>query len=99
MQWNQCFVERILVAQDKETLQAIWEEMQEKAHLSYRLDIRKFNEHAAAFADLSLDEQKRFLLETLDANQLYVNLSEMDDETYGVSEADKRLNRAFYNLE
>ena len=98
MQWNECFVERVRAAESKAALQAIWQEMQEKAHLSYRLDLRKFNEHAAEFADLSLEEQKRFLLETLDANQLYVNLNEMDDESYSVSEADKRLNKLFYNL-
>ncbi len=98
MQWNGQFIERIQVAQDTETLQTIWKEMQEKAHLSYRLDIRKFNEHGDEFADLSLEEQKHFLLETLDANQLYVNLGEMDDETYGVCEEDKRLNKLFYNL-
>lgn len=96
MQWNQRFVQRILAAPDKATLQAIWNEMREKAHLSYRLDVKQFDEHAADFADLSLEDQRRFLMEVLDKNQLYVNLSEMDDETYAVSEEDKRLNRLFY---
>ena len=97
MQWNERFVERIQAARDKETLQTIWEEMQEKAHLSHRVDVSRIDNAANDFAALSLKDQKRFLLETLDANQLYVNLSEIDDETYGVSEEDKRLNRAFYS--
>ncbi|MCG2769906.1 MAG: hypothetical protein L6435_16240 [Anaerolineae bacterium] len=48
---------------------------------------------------MSLDGQKRFLLQVLDKNQLYVNLSEIDDTDYRVSEEDKRLNRMFYKQE
>ena len=98
MQWNERFVPQILNANDKTTLRAIWTEMQAKAHLSYRLDLRQFNENAKDFADLAIEDQKRFLMEVLDKNALYVNLSEMDDETYGVSEEDKHLNKQFYGL-
>jgi len=35
-------------------------------------------------------------LECIDKNHLYVNSSEIDDEEYGVSEEDKKLNREFY---
>jgi adenine-specific DNA-methyltransferase len=98
MQWNERYIKQILETQDTETLKSIWKKMQAKAHLSYRLDSRKFNENAKDFAELSLDDQKRFLMEVLDKNQLYVTLSEMDDETYNVSEEDKRLNRLFYGL-
>ena len=48
---------------------------------------------------MSLVDQKRFLLEILDKNQLYVNLSEMDDSDYKVSEEDERLDRMFYKQE
>lgn len=43
-----------------------------------------------------LDEQKHLLAELLDKNQVYVNLSEMDDARFKVSEEEKELNRAFY---
>jgi len=39
---------------------------------------------------------KQYLVEVLDKNQLYVNYSEIEDESYGVSEADKKLNHQFY---
>ena len=42
------------------------------------------------FSDGGSDPRK------LDKNQLYVNLSEMDDADYKVSEEDKRLNRQSY---
>ena len=43
-----------------------------------------------------LEKQKHLLVEMLDKNQLYVNLSEIDDAQFQVSEADKKLNIAFY---
>lgn len=43
-----------------------------------------------------LAKQKRLLAEMVDKNQLYVNLSEIDDAQFGVSEEDKALNKAFY---
>jgi adenine-specific DNA-methyltransferase len=77
--------------------------------LSYKVDIKAVDENAkdlpaprrhaarqAGFADLSIENQKRFLLECLDKNHLYVNYSEVDDEEYGVSKEDKRLNKEFY---
>jgi adenine-specific DNA-methyltransferase len=60
------------------------------------VDFAQFNEHAEDFAQLGLANQKRFLLEVLDKNQLYVNLSEIDDIDHRVSEQDKRLNWQFY---
>ena len=98
MEWNERFVQRVLAASDNDTLQAIWDEMREKAHLSYGLDLQQFDEYAAELADLSPEDQRRFLMEVLDKNQLYVPLSEMDDETYAVSEEDKSLNRLFYGV-
>ncbi len=94
--WNQEFVEKIQKEISKKELVGIWEEMQKRAFISWRLDISKFEESAKEFTDLSLENQKKFLLETLDQNQLYINYSEIDDEMYGVSEEDKKLNKEFY---
>jgi len=99
MRWNGRYIDEIQAAQAAEELQALWERMQEQAFLSYKVDYAHFDEHADEFAQLSLADQKRFLLEVLDKNQLYVNLSEMDDADYEVSEEDKRLNRMFYKQE
>ena len=43
-----------------------------------------------------LEKQKKLLAELLDKNQLYVNLSEIDDADFDVSEEDKALNKQFY---
>jgi len=96
MKWNENFVEKIQKAKTKDELKKLWETMKEKTFLSYKIDIKAIDANAKDFADLSLENQKRFLLECLDKNHLYVNYSEIDDEEYGVSEADKKLNREFY---
>jgi len=71
--------------------------MKKKAFLSYKVDIKAVDENAKDFAYLSIEDQKKFLLECLDKNHLYVNYSEIDDEDYGVSKEDKKLNTEFYD--
>jgi adenine-specific DNA-methyltransferase len=94
--WNENFVEKIQKAKTKDELNNIWETMKEKAFLSYKVDIKSVDKNAKDFEDLSIEDQKRFLLECLDKNHLYVNYSEIDDVEYGVSEEDKKLNKEFY---
>ncbi|MEO5355853.1 MAG: site-specific DNA-methyltransferase [Nitrospirae bacterium YQR-1] len=94
---NQIFVDRIQAAKATEVLQAIWSEMQDRAFLSYKIDPKTIDLNSAEFNTLSLEDQQRFLIEVLDKNMLYVPLSEMDDETYGISIEDKKLNRQFFS--
>jgi adenine-specific DNA-methyltransferase len=94
--WNENFIEKVRKAKTKEELKKLWETMKKKAFLSYKVDIKAVDENAENFADLSIENQKRFLLECLDKNHLYVNYSEIDDEEYRVSEEDKKLNKEFY---
>ncbi|MDP3463736.1 MAG: site-specific DNA-methyltransferase [Bacteroidales bacterium] len=94
--YNQTYADQILEADSKEKLIAVWQEMKEKAFLSYQFDKQSFDERIEAFKTLSLDDQKKFLLEVLDKNQLYVNYSEIADETFGISKVDKWLNDIFY---
>ncbi|MFS8933345.1 hypothetical protein [Cupriavidus taiwanensis] len=95
---NEAFIQRIQAAQDATELDQVWQEMQERAFLSYRVDVRSINNNARDWAALTLHERKRLLVETLDKNMLYVPLTEIDDTTWGISESDKALNRAFFGL-
>ena len=94
--WNENFVDEIKKAKSAEELQELWGTMKEKAHLSYKVDIAAFDKAAKDFADLLPEDQKRFLLEALDKNHLYINYSEIDDEEYRISKEEKALNKAFY---
>ena len=84
----------------RQKIKKLWETMKEKAFLSYKVNVKTIDEHAGDFEELSIEDQKRFLLECLDKNHLYVNYSEIDDddEEYGVSEEDKKVNDQFYKF-
>jgi adenine-specific DNA-methyltransferase len=96
MQWNEAYITRIQKLKTAKELLEIWMEMQSKAFISYKVEPKKINDSISDFKDLSLEDQKKFLIETLDKNQLYVNYSEIDDTDYKITEADKKLNRMFY---
>jgi len=96
-QWNEAYIDKIQRAKTKADLAKIWAVMREKAHISYKIDIKKIDETTAEFEQLDFEDQRRFLLEVLDKNQLYVNYCEIDDTDYKVSEEDKKLNRLFYD--
>jgi len=95
-QWNEEWVEKIRDAKTEKELVKIWGEMKETAFLSYKIEPKTIDANAKDFADLSLADQKKFLIECLDKNQLYVNLSEIEDKEYGVNKDDIELNKEFY---
>jgi len=96
MKLNESFVERIRDTETADEILNIWEDMKQNGFLSYRVDPKLFDENIEEFKALSLDEQKKLLLEMLEYNDLYVNYSEIDDAIYNVNEEDKKLNREFY---
>jgi adenine-specific DNA-methyltransferase len=95
--WNQEWIDKIHKAKTTKELLQLWTVMKQKAFLSYKVLPEKFEKDAKTFEKLSLVNQKCFLMECIDKNQLYVNLSEIDDEDYHISEKDKKLNNKFYN--
>jgi adenine-specific DNA-methyltransferase len=96
--YNQTFIEQIEAAETSGRLLEIWEEMKVHSFLNYNVDIKKQDEAMGDFKLLSIETQKQHLCEILNKNQLYVNLSSIDDEDYQVSEEDKRLTRDFYEI-
>src|SRR5690606_4975198 len=83
--YNQIFIEQIEEAKDTKALLQIWEQMKAKSFLNYNVDIKKQEEHIEEFKTLTLKEQKQHLCEILDKNQLYVNLSSLEDADFACS--------------
>lgn len=101
MKYNQAFVDRIRDAENSDELLQIWQEMAENSFLNWYINpeipedaIHEFNEIGKD--ENGLEKQKKLLMDLLDKNQLYVNLSEIDDAKFSVSDEDKALNKAFY---
>ncbi|MCZ6802414.1 MAG: site-specific DNA-methyltransferase [Proteobacteria bacterium] len=95
-QHNANIIDKIEQADTIGTLKSIWQEIENTDFISYKIKPETFNENIHEFEALSLEEQKQFLCAVLDKNQLYVNYSDIDDEDYQISEADKKLNKQFY---
>lgn len=94
--YNQTFIEKIEEAKNTEELLQIWEQMKAKSFLNYNVDIKKQDEHIEEFKALSLTEQKQHLCEILDKNQLYVNLSSLNDSDFECTEEEKQITNDFY---
>lgn len=94
--YNQIFVEQITEASNTEALLEIWEAMKAKSFLNYNVDIKKQEAHIEEFKALTLAEQKRHLVEILDKNQLYVNLSSLHDDDFAITDYEKKITKAFY---
>lgn len=95
---NQKFVEQIESAKDTKAVLKIWEEMKAKSFLNYNVDIQKQEAHIEEFKALTLTEQKQHLVELLDKNQLYVNLSSLNDKDFAVTAEEKKVTQDFYQL-
>ena len=94
--WNQAYIDEIESSKTANDLLAIYEKMKTEAFFRYDVNLSKFDEKE--FEKLEMSQQKKVLIECLDKNHLYVNLSEMDDATYEISEEDKEMDRKFYGL-
>ena len=99
MPYNQVFMDQIQSAESSEELLNIWRDMSKDSVLNWYVKPQKpmeAEEHFIAINDV--EKQKQLLAELLDKNQLYVHFSEIEDETFKVSETDKALNKTFYDL-
>ena len=101
MSYNQAFMDKIQAAESSEALVALWQDIAENSFLNWYVNAEIPEDAVKDFIEIGkgengLAKQKKLLAELLDKNQLYVNLSEIEDEDFGVSERDKALNRAFY---
>ena len=72
--------------------------MKEHSFINYNVDIKKQDDKIEEFKELTLNQQKEILLQILNKNQLYVNLSSIDDEDFKVSDEDKKLTKEFYEI-
>jgi len=101
MKYNETFMDKIQKAKTSKELEKIWKDIAANSFLNWYVNpempeeaIRDFR--AIGKTENGLEKQKKLLAELLNKNQLYVNLSEIEDADFKVSAADKKLNREFY---
>ena len=95
LELNQMFISRIKKANGKAQLIEIWKEMLEKAFLGYRSSDSKLIE-TKTIEKLSEADLKKFLLDAIDNNMLYVPVTEIEDTDYGVDSVTLEYNKQFF---
>ncbi|MBQ3150512.1 MAG: site-specific DNA-methyltransferase [Clostridia bacterium] len=93
---NQKYIDDIQMATTDSDIVTIWNEILQTGFISCKINPSEIDMTSNEFFDLSLDDKKRFLMELLDKNQLYVNYCDMEDETFAVPEEDKAFTNSFY---
>lgn len=96
---NQKAIDYIQNCQSYDDLVAFFDEMCDTYFLDYNLKIKEFREQVSKeenFKQLSLNKQKEMFAKMLDLNQLYVNVSDMEDSKFKMNEKDIRLTNDFY---
>ena len=101
MQYNEAYMDKIQAAQSSKELVSLWRDIAENSFLNWYVNPEVPEDAVDTFIAIGegengLKKQKKLLAELLDKNQLYVNLSEIDDEEFGISAEDKELNEEFY---
>lgn len=91
------FKNSVIESQSTGELIELFNLAKKSSFLSCRVEPKKLKERE--FLELSFAEQKQLLLEIIDQNNLYINFSDIDDDTYGISEYEKKLNKEFYGGE
>ena len=93
---NQKFVEEVQSAENDEKLASVWFEMRESGFISSYVNPKEIDPEADDFNALSFEDKKRLFIAILDKNMLYVNYCDMNDESFAISESDKKFTNSFY---
>lgn len=95
---NAALIEEIESASNDKEINSLLKLIQDKGFISYKVDIKSIDLSKNSFDELSLIDKKRFLIELLDKNQLYLNYSEIEDKDFSIQKSVIETNHKFYNL-
>lgn len=93
---NEKFMTQIENCETCEECVAVLENILETGYVNDNADFREINKSIDEFKSLSLDEQKELMCKLVDKNMLYVNLSDIEDKEFAISDNDKAFNHSFY---
>ena len=98
-QLNNKYVKRIRDTKGAEDLNAIYDEIIQTPFVSHRVDTIDASAAQEDFNLLSVKDKKAVLMDLLDKNMLYVNLEDMEDSDFVISDDEKKFTTSFYRME
>ena len=93
---NEKYITQIEKCNTCEESVAILEEILNTGYVNDNADFREIHKSMDEFRNLSLDDQKTLMCKLVDKNMLYVNLSDMEDSEFGITNEEKEFNRSFF---
>lgn len=93
---NQIFVDEIQAITTEEEIVEVYKRIVATGFISSKVNPKDIENTVEEFNNLSTENKKRFLMELLDKNLLYVNYCDIDDEEFSISDTDKAFTRSFY---
>ena len=99
--WNEIANQMLRSCRKDKELRSVFNKIRQEYFLDYNVNIKDFTERVSkepGFLKLSLEEQKEIFISMLDQNQLYVNLSEMADKKFRISQKDQKATKDFYKM-
>lgn len=93
---SQTVIDRIVNTTDESELLSIYDELKVSPFVLYKVDIQQMEKEENAFASLTMEDQKKFLISIIDKNTLYINAADLDEEGCSISDNDKTFTRNFY---
>ena len=92
---NQVYINKILKAAETSELLDIWQEIQTKGFISYRVsELGELNKQKLPSLDTTV--LKQFLVDALDQNMLYLAATEVEDVDFSLSPGVIDFNKSFY---
>ena len=96
---NESLVRELEKASDSQAIKEVLDKAIENGKLVPSVLPDDLIETERDFDELSLEDQKKLAMELLDKNKLYINLSDIEDESFEINEADKKFTKSFYGLD
>ncbi|WQT69813.1 site-specific DNA-methyltransferase [Helicobacter pylori] len=88
---------QILNAKSKSECLKIFNALNLNKRVLKRADCKIDEIHSEEFHNLDLNEQKRICCASLDSNEDYLNLGDIDEDAWGIDEITKKYNEIFYS--
>ena len=101
MKFNEAYMDKIQRAKSLKEMDNLYDEVLKNSFLNWYINKTKSKDTINSFKNIGKEEnglkkQKELLVKFLNKNQLYTNLSEIEDSSFKVSKEDKELNKLFY---
>ena len=102
MKYNATYIDKIQEMKSSDELVELWKDICQQSFLNWYVNHKRpekaINDFIQVGKEKGLEAQKTLLTELLNKNQLYVHLSEIEDEDFQVCKEDKSLNKAFFQI-